>query len=361
MTVRFRESLAGLDAYRPGRSPADVARDLGLPAAVKLASNESAYGPLPSVLAVIAAAAAQVNRYPDMAATELVSTLAGRLHVDADRVAVGCGSVGLYQQLLAAVAGPGDEVVHAWRSFEVYPVLVRIAGATAVPVPLRDQTHDLAAMSSAVTGRTRAVFVCSPNNPTGTVVRAVALEEFLDAVPEDVLVVLDEAYHEFVTDPEVPDAMALASERDNVIVLRTMSKAYGLAGLRVGYCVAAPAVVRALRTVQLPFCVSSVAQAAAIASLAADAELLDRVRTTVAERDRVAGAVRGLGIDVPDSEANFVWLPLGAASAAFGAGCEERGVIVRPFAGDGVRVTVGAPADNDRFLAIAAELLTAPD
>lgn len=360
MTVRFRESLAGLAAYRPGRSPADVARDLGLEAAVKLASNESAYGPLPSVLAVIAAAAAEVNRYPDMAATELVSTLARRLHVATDRVAVGCGSVGLYQQLLAAVAGPGDEVVHAWRSFEVYPVLVRIAGATAVPVPLRDQAHDLAAMSRAVTGRTRAVFVCSPNNPTGTVVHAVALEKFLNTVPDDVLVVLDEAYHEFVTDPDVPDAMALAAEHDNIIVLRTMSKAYGLAGLRVGYCVAAPAVVQALRTVQLPFCVSSVGQAAALASLAAEVELLERVGATVTERDRVAGALRLLGVDVPISQANFVWLPLGARAAAFGAECEERGVIVRPFAGDGVRVTIGAPADNDRFLAIAGELLAAP-
>lgn len=358
MTVRLRAELKALVAYKPGRNPADLARELGLDAAVKLASNESAYGPLPSVRALIADATAHINRYPDLAAADLVAALARRHSVSPDRVAVGCGSVGLYQQLLAALAGPGDEVVYPWRSFEVYPILVRIAGATGVAVPLRGPDHDLKAMAMAVTGNTRAVFVCNPNNPTGTAMRRDAMETFLDAVPDHVLVVIDEAYREFVSDPEVPDARQYAAERDNVVALRTMSKAYGLAGLRIGYCVASPQVTEALRKVQLPFTVSSVAQAAALASLAAEGELLERVRHTVAERDRVQQEIRALGVEVPTTQANFIWLPLGEASAAFGAACEQRGVIVRPFAGDGVRVTVGTPAENDAFLAVAAELLT---
>ncbi|MEP6696785.1 MAG: histidinol-phosphate transaminase [Pseudonocardiales bacterium] len=357
MSVHLRPVLEGLRAYKPGRNPADIAREFGLAAAVKLASNESAYGPLPSVQAVIAAATADINRYPDMAAAELTAALAKHCAVSADELAIGCGSVGLYQQLLAAVAGPGDEILHAWRSFEVYPILVALTGATAVPVPLRQATHDLTAMAEAVTDRTRMIFVCNPNNPTGTAVHGSELERLLDTVPDDVLVIVDEAYREFVTDPDVPDGLVLASERDNVAVLRTMSKAYGLAGLRVGYCVAAPAVIEALRKVQLPFTVSSLAQAAAVASLAAEDELLDRVRRTVAERARVTGALRELGTDVPDSEANFVWLGLGGRAMPFAASCERRGVIVRPFDGDGVRVTIGTPEENDRFLAIVAQVL----
>jgi histidinol-phosphate aminotransferase len=359
VTVHLRPVLSGLRSYKPGRNPADIARELGLEAAVKLASNESAYGPLPSVRAVIAAAAADINRYPDMAATELTAALVKHCAVTPDEVAIGCGSVGLYQQLLAAVAGPGDEIVYAWRSFEVYPILVELSGATAVAVPLRGPTHDLAAMAAAVTDHTRMIFVCNPNNPTGTAVHAAGLQRLLDAVPDDVLVVIDEAYREFVTDPDVPDGLVLASERDNVAVLRTMSKAYGLAGLRVGYCVAAPPVIDALRKVQLPFTVSSVAQAAAVASLDAEQELLDRVRAAVVERARVQAALQELGLDVPDSQANFVWLDLGAQALAFAVSCERRGVIVRPFAGDGVRVTVGTPEENDRFLAVAAQLLPA--
>ncbi|MDP9241380.1 MAG: histidinol-phosphate transaminase [Actinomycetota bacterium] len=357
MSVHLRPVLGGLRAYKPGRNPADIARELGLDAAVKLASNESAYGPLPSVVEVIAAAAADVNRYPDMAATELTAALAKHCGVTTDEIAIGCGSVGLYQQLLAAVAGPGDEVLYAWRSFEVYPILVALSGATPASVPLRDETHDLATMASAINDQTRMIFVCNPNNPTGTAVHAADLQRFLDAVPEDVLVIIDEAYREFVTDPDVPDALVLAAEHDNVAVLRTMSKAYGLAGLRVGYCVSAPPVIEALRKVQLPFTVSSVSQAAAVASLAAGDELLDRVQATVDERSRVTGALRDLGVEVPDSEANFVWLALGEQAVPFAVACEQRGLIVRPFAGDGVRVTVGKPEENHRFLTAAAELL----
>jgi histidinol-phosphate aminotransferase len=226
-----------------------------------------------------------------------------------------------------------------------------------VQVPLADAVHDLDAMAERVTGKTRLIFVCNPNNPTGTAVRRDALVRFLRAVPSDVVVALDEAYREFVTDPDVPDGLTLLPEFGNVVVLRTFSKAYGLAGLRVGYAIAAdPAITSALRQTQVPFAVTAVAQAAALASLepAAEKELLDRVTGIVAERERVRDELLRLGYDVPPSQANFVWLPLGDATSGWAAGCEERKVIVRAFAGSGARVTIGSPEENDRFLAAAS-------
>lgn len=357
MTLQPRSKVAALTAYRPGRNPADLARELGLPAAIKLASNEVAYGPLPSVVDAVTQAALTMNRYPDNGAQALTEALGARLGLDPGQLAVGCGSVSLCQQLLQAYAGPGDEVLHAWRSFEAYPLLVALCGAESVQVPLTaGQEHDLDAMAAAVTERTRVVFVCNPNNPTGTAVRGAALTRFLDGLPPDVLVVLDEAYHEFVTDPDVPDGVELMRGRPTVCVLRTFSKAYGLAGLRVGYLLAEdPAVAEAVRKTYLPFSVSTVAQAAALASLDAADELLARCRSVIAERDRVVAALQKLAVDVPDTQTNFVWLRLGAATTDFAAACEARGVIVRPFAGDGARVTIGERHENDAFLAVLAQ------
>ncbi|MBA3523388.1 MAG: histidinol-phosphate transaminase [Geodermatophilaceae bacterium] len=362
MTLSPRAQIAHLPAYKPGRNAADLARELGLPSAVKLASNEVAFGPLPSVIDAVTAAATTMNRYPDNGALELVAAISAKYGVDTDRVAVGCGSVTLCQQLLQAYAGPGDEVVIAWRSFEAYPLLITISGASAVPVPLHDRfDHDLDAMAAAITERTRVVFVCTPNNPTGTAIGRAAFERFLDAVPTDVLVVLDEAYREFVDDPDLVDGLEVLAGRPNLVSLRTFSKAYGLAGLRVGYLIAAdPAVAEAVRKTYVPFSVSTVGQAAAVASLAAADELAARCRDLVIERDRVSAALRAGGVEVPDSQANFLWLPLGKASSDFAAQCEQRGVIVRPFAGDGVRVSIGTPEENEAFLAIALEHAQAP-
>ncbi|MGH3450543.1 MAG: histidinol-phosphate transaminase, partial [Haloechinothrix sp.] len=268
MPLLPRADLDTLPAYVPGRS---------VPGAIKLASNEVPLGPLPSVARAIAGATTAVNRYPDMGAFGVIERLAGKLGVPTDRIAVGCGSVALCQQLIQAMCVDGDEVLFAWRSFEAYPILTQVAGARQITVPLDDtHTHDLDAMLAAITPTTRVVFVCNPNNPTGTAVRRDALVTFLDAVPEDVLVVLDEAYREFVTDPEVPDGLDFVAERANVAVLRTFSKAYGLAGLRVGFVVAAEAITAAVRKVYLPFSVNALAQAAAIASLDAEEELLAR-------------------------------------------------------------------------------------
>lgn len=358
MPVSPRAEIATLPAYRPGRNPADLAAELGLAEAMKLASNEVAFPPLPSVIAAVTAAAGSMNRYPDNGAVDLTAALAQRYGLDVGQLAVGCGSVSLCQQLLQAYAGPGDEVVFAWRSFEAYPLLVTVSGATPVTIPLRERYHhDLDAMAAAITDRTRVVFVCNPNNPTGVAIRRAPLTAFLDRVPDTVLVVLDEAYREFVTDPDVPDALSMLDGRPNVCVLRTFSKAYGLAGLRVGYLAAHdPVVAEAVRKTYVPFSVSAVAQAAAVASLRAEDELLARCKEVVAERERVVAGLRDVGVDVPDSQTNFVWLALGERTTAFAAEGERRGIIVRPFAGDGARVTIGTPAENDAFLTLAAEV-----
>ncbi|MGH3780831.1 MAG: histidinol-phosphate transaminase [Pseudonocardiaceae bacterium] len=347
MTARTRADLESLPGYVPGRS---------IPGAVKLASNEASTGPLPSVIAAIREAAGGVNRYPDNGAAALVDRLAGRLDVPPSHLAVGAGSVALCQQLVQATCGPTDEVLFAWRSFEAYPIITQVVGARQRTVPLRpDHTHDLAGMLDAITPATRLVFVCNPNNPTGTAVRRDELVAFLDAVPDGVLVALDEAYHEFVTDPAIPDGMELYQHRDNVAVLRTFSKAYGLAGLRVGYCAAPEPVAAALRKVSVPFILNSLAQTAALASLDVEDEMLERCRGVTAERDLVRAELLAMGYAVPRSQANFVWLPLGEQTAAFAEHCLEHKVVVRPFSGDGARITIGDASENGMLLAAALE------
>ncbi|MGY1682866.1 histidinol-phosphate transaminase [Geodermatophilus sp. SYSU D01176] len=357
--VSARPAVQQLPAYRPGRNPADLAREIGVERAVKLASNEVAFPPLPAVVEALAAAAGQTNRYPDNGAVVLTAALAERYGVDPGQVVTGCGAVMLCQQLAQAFNDPGTSIAFAWRSFEMYPLLAQVAGARAVQVPLVPgrpggpaDTHDLEALAAAVDDSTRVVFVCNPNNPTGTAVRRAELTTFLDAVPTDTLVVLDEAYREFVTDPDVPDGLELVRGRPNVAVLRTFSKAWGLAGLRVGYLVAEdPAVAEAVRKTHVPFSVSTLAQAAAVAALASQDEVRRRCAAVTAERERLTAALRERGLDVSDSQANFVWLPVGEGTAELAAALEARAVITRPFAGEGIRVTVGTPEEDDVFLA----------
>jgi histidinol-phosphate aminotransferase len=345
---RFRSVLDGFPAYQPGRTPVSATGR-----SYKLSSNESPFGPLPSVIEAIAEEARSVHRYPDNHAEALTQAVADRFGVPAGHVAVGCGSVGVTQQLLEAVGEPGQEVMYAWRSFEAYPTLADLAAADSVRVPLRAETHDLTAMADAITPCTRLIFVCNPNNPTGTVVHADELEAFLDRVPSDCLVVLDEAYHEYIRDEAVPDGVTLYRARPNVAVLRTFSKAYGLAGLRVGFMIAHEPVTATVRATMLPFTVNRIAQAAAIASLAAEAELLERVEHTVKERTRVREALIADGWTVPPTEANFVWLRLGQHTPAFAAACQAAGIAVRPFAAEGARVSIGDAEANDAFLATA--------
>src|SRR5215218_5917634 len=357
--VEPRPAVQGLPAYKPGRNPADLAREIGVDRAVKLASNEVAFPPLPAVVQAIAAVAGDTNRYPDNGAVVLTQALAERYGVDPAQVATGCGAVTLCQELAQAYNDPGTSIAFAWRSFEMYPLLARVAGARAIQVPLVPgrpggpaDTHDLDGLLAAVDDTTRVVFVCNPNNPTGTAVRRAELERFLDAVPAETLVVLDEAYREFVTDPDVPDGVQLMRGRPNVAVLRTFSKAWGLAGLRVGYLLAEdPAVAASVRKTHVPFSVSTLAQAAAVAALGSEDEVRRRCAAVVAERARLTEELRARGLPVADSQANFVWLPLGEQTTEVAAALESRAVITRPFAGEGIRVTVGTPEEDDVFLA----------
>ena len=353
---RVRPAVAAMASYRPGKSAAQAENEHGITDAIKLASNGNPYPPVPAVVAAIAAAAGDVNRYGDHRAADLRAAIAGWLEVDVDRVAAGCGSVGLLQQLLLAYVDPGDEVVYPWPSFEAYPIDVQLTGGVEVTVPLVDHTFDLEAVAGAVTDRTKLVLLANPNNPTGTAVHVDQLRRLVEQVPDDVLVVVDEAYREFVT-ADLGDPIAdLQPDHPNVVVLRTFSKAFGLAALRTGYAVADPEVVVELDKVLIAFAVNHLAQVASLAAIAARDEVQTVVDRITVERDRVVAALRADGWDLPDAHANFVYLPLGSQTDVVFPEMEKRGVVVRPFPGVGMRVTIGTPAQNDRFLATLAEV-----
>jgi len=349
--VRVRPEIAALPAYKQGKQAgAD---------AYKLSSNENPFDPLPGVLDAVHRATA-LNRYPDASAGRLRRRLAERFGLDADSVHVAAGSVSILSQLVLATSGPGDEVIFAWRSFEAYPWLAVVAGATPIQVPLTaDARHDLPAMAAAVTPRTRAIIVCSPNNPTGPIVTQAEFDAFADAVPSDVLLILDEAYAEFVTDPDAVDGMRVlaADNRANVVVLRTFSKAFGLAGLRIGYGIGHPRILDAARSTSIPLSVTAHAEEAALASLDAEEALLERVRTIAERRDRLAAALRASGWRVPDAQGNFVWLPAGRESLDMAGAFDAAGLIVRPFAGDGLRISVGEEDSVEKVLRIAASVV----
>ena len=351
--VRLRGALDSVPAYVAGK-PAAAREGQTV---YKVSSNENPYPPLPSVRAVIEEAAGTVNRYPDMGVTELTEVLSEHLGVPPERIACGTGSVGVLGQIIQATCDDGDEVVFAWRSFEAYPIVVALAGAESVRVPLtRDHRHDLDAMVAAVTDRTRVLLVCTPNNPTGPTVTHAELLDLVARVPEHVLVVIDEAYLEFVEDDGSQDpvrALEIHQAHPNVAVLRTFSKAYGLAGLRVGYAVAHEPVAEALRKTATPFGVNSLAQVAAVASLGAQEELGERVAALVGERRRVVEALTAGGWEMPQSGANFVWFPLGERTPDFVAACADAGLSVRPYGTEGVRVTIGEPEANDRLVEVA--------
>ncbi|MFT4307315.1 MAG: histidinol-phosphate transaminase [Microbacterium sp.] len=348
--VRIRPEIAGLPPYRQGKQAAAEA--------FKLSSNENPFDPLPHVAEVLRSRL-DVNRYPDATAARLCERLAARHGVAPDEVHIGAGSVALLYQLVQAVAGPGDEVVYAWRSFEAYPGMVVVSGADRVEVPLTaDGRHDLPAMAAAVTDRTRVIVVCSPNNPTGPVVTQRGFDDLVAAVPGDVLIVLDEAYAEFVTDPEAVDGLREPGiARPNVVVLRTFSKAYGLAGLRVGYAVGHARVLDAARATAIPLSVTAQAEEAALASLDAEDELLARVRVIAERRDRLADGLREAGWEVPQAQGNFVWLPTGPQTPAASAAFEAGGVMVRAFAPDGIRISVGEEESVVEVLRIAASIV----
>lgn len=344
----LRPAVDALPSYIAGRRSSS-------PATAPLASNESHFAPLPAVLDAIAQAGARANRYPDMFSSTLTDRVAQWLGVAPEQLAFGPGSVGVLAQLIGALCDPGDEVVFAWRSFEAYPILCKLAGAMPVMVALTaDERHDLPAMLGAITERTKVVLLCSPNNPTGASIDETELIEFLNQVPAGVLVVLDEAYREFGP-ADALNPVTLLPRYPNLCLLRTFSKAYGLAGLRVGYAVAQPQIADGLRKTQVPFSVSAVAEAAAVAALGSLDEVARRSAEVVAERQRVIAAVRDLGWTVPDSAANFFWLRADdQRRLALVEAFDAAEILVRGYPVDGVRITIADAASNDRVLAVLA-------
>lgn len=351
--IRLRASLDALPAYVPGKpAPEDgVVR-------YKASSNESPFPPLPAVVRAVTEAAAQTHRYPDMSAAALRARLGGMHAVAPEQIALSTGSVAVSGDLVRALVDQDDEVVYPWRSFEAYPILVGSHGGRGVPVPLTPGgEHDLAAMADAITDRTRLVLLCTPNNPTGPALGAEQIEEFLARVPEHVVVAIDEAYREFHDPGTVLDSARIFARHGNVVLLRTFSKLQGIAGLRLGYAVAHPRLARALGQVTVPFGASSIAQAAALATFEPDAaqELEERAAWIRAERARVLAALASQGWDIPASQGNFVYLPLGARSAEFAAFADPRGLVVRAYGDDGVRVTIAEREANDLLIEIAGE------
>lgn len=345
-----RAVVASLPAYVPGKSAAQAEAEHDIQDAIKLASNETPFGPLPSVVEAMTAAVSGVNRYADHRATHLRHALADWLGVDQPRITVGCGSVAILQQLLLSYVEAGDDVVYPWRSFEVYPVFTQLAGGRSIQVPLVDEAFDLDAVADAVTERTKMVLLADPNNPTGTAHSMDDIRAFAAKIPSDVVIVLDEAYHEF-KDPALGDPVpSLIDEFDNLTVLRTFSKAQGLAAVRVGYGVGHPDVISTVDKPQIPFVVNAIAQAAAMASIEVHDDVMARVAEVVAERDRVASKLAERGYRLPKSEGNFLWLPLGQLTDEVHLELERAGVVTRPFSGEGIRVTIGTPEENDRFL-----------
>ena len=342
-----RQAIDVLPSYKAGRSVSAVS---GL-TPYKLSSNELPFDPPQKLVDVLSSAGAASHRYPDPFASALTAALAASLGLSADMVALGTGGVGVCQQIVQAFCNAGDEVIFPWRSFEAYPIICGIAGAKQVDVPLlADGTHDLHAMAAAVTDKTRMVFICSPNNPTGRIVRHSDLVAFLSSVPSHVLVVIDEAYIEFNRDVDVQDSLTLLRTFSNVGILRTFSKAFGLAGLRVGYFVAHPPVIEAVRKTAVPFGVSSIAQAVAVEALTLAIEFEQRIDLVVQRRVWLESEFEQRGIYVGVSQGNFVWWQLGELTNEFTELCERYALAVRPFSGEGVRITIGEQEALDRLL-----------
>ncbi len=353
--------VRGLVPYEPGKPIEALERELGIREAVKLASNENPLGPSPRALEAARAALADLARYPDGHGHALREAIAARHGVDPACVVLGNGSNDVLDLIARAFLGPGTEAVMSAHAFAVYPIATRAAGAEAVMAPARDFGHDLEAMAARVTARTRVVWIASPNNPTGTRLAPERLRAFLEALPPHVVAVVDEAYHEYAAPAGEAGALAWVAALPRVVVTRTFSKAYGLAGLRIGYGVAAPEVAELLNRVRHPFNVNAVAQAAARAALADEAHIARSVALNREGMAQLEAGLRDLGLGWIPSAGNFLCVDVGREAAPVYEALLREGVIVRPVAGYGLprhlRVTVGLPEENRRFLEALARVL----
>jgi histidinol-phosphate aminotransferase len=350
----FRAAVAELTPYQPGKPVEDVQRELGLERVIKLASNEGPFGPFPSAQEAMARAASDLNRYPDGGAYRLHQALAERHGVEPGAIAVGAGADGCIDMLSQAILGPGDEVVCGWPSFPSYLIYANKQGATPVAVPLHEHRYDLTALLAAVTARTKLVYICHPNNPTGTMNTADELDAYFDAVPDHVLTVVDQAYFEYIDHPDYPDAVERYLRRGRrVVVLRTFSKIYGLAGLRIGYAVGPADVCTTVAKVRRPFDLTTPAQVAALASIDGANELARRRAVNTTGLALLGEAVRANGLEAVPSVGNFIYVDIGTDANVLFEQLLREGVIVRPLAGFGsptaIRVSVGTPDEIGIF------------
>jgi histidinol-phosphate aminotransferase len=363
MSVTFAEKLARMPGYQAGVPTGQAPEEIAAGGIAQLASNESPAPPHPKVVEAIQKAATAMHRYPDPDATLLRRRIAERYETQPGKVAVGNGSCEILLAAAEALCEPGDEILYAWPAFSMYPYLPALTGAREIRVPLAEgDVHDLDAMATEVTAATQLLIVCNPNNPTATHIPAAEIAAFCERVPPHVTIVLDEAYVEFQTDDDPDATVDLIEEFPNLVVLRTFSKCYGLAGLRVGYAIGSAGFRAAVDAVRQPFSVNALAQAAGAEAVLHQDDALRRVERTIAERLRVEEALREMGLATSDSQANFSWIDLGEADEKeVVTGLAQRRVAVRPGTPLGdpghIRVTYGAPEENDRFLAGLAELL----
>ncbi len=353
--------VKGLSPYVPGKPIEEVERELGIADAVKLASNENPLGPSPRALEAIAAGLKNLHRYPDGGGHALKQRLARRFALTPDHVILGNGTNELLELVARVFLTPGDEALYAHPAFVVYDMVAQVTGARKVRIPLRDHTHDLEAMAAAITPRTRLVFISNPNNPTGTCVPPEAIARFMARVPDHAVVVFDDAYYEYLPAHLQPDTVRYVREDRPVLVLRTFSKIYGLAGLRIGYGLAPPALNEILNRVRQPFNTNDLAQRGALAALDDD-EHVERCRRLNEEgKDYLRGQLEGLGVRAIPTAANFVLVDVGRSGPAMAEALLRRGVIVRPVAGAGLpthlRVTIGTPTENRQFIAALRAVL----
>lgn len=359
----FRPGILGTRPYTPGKPVEEVQRELGLDRVVKLASNENPEGPLPAVLEAVAKAAREVNRYPDAASYRLTHKLAEHLDVRPGNIILGNGSNEVIDILIRALVSPGENVVYSERSFIVYGLTCGVHFECGRPVPLTDDfKHDLPAMAARVDGNTKLVIVCNPNNPTGTYNTRDEFEAFLAAVPQDVIVAVDEAYYEYVTAADYPQAIPMLKKHPNLVLLRTFSKIHSLAGLRVGYGVAHEGLVAQLQKTREPFNVNMLSQAAAIACLENWHEVEGRVRRNREQLEWLDGQLRELGLTPLPSQTNFIFLLCETDVVRLAQELLQRGVIIRPMAAFGfaegaIRISVGLPAENQACVAALKEIL----
>jgi len=349
---RVKAHVASLVPYEPGKPIAELERELGITGAVKLASNENALGPSPRALSALQQGLSEIHRYPDGSCFALRAKLAARLGVKTDQLVFGCGSDEILELLVKAFLNSGDEVVHAWPAFAMYPIVAQGMGGRSRAVPLTpDFVHDLPALQAAITPRTRLVFICNPNNPTGTSVGAAAFDDFVSALPEDVLLVVDEAYFEYARRPDFPDALAWLKRRPGTLVLRTFSKIYGLAGLRIGYGVGDFELIGYLERARHPFNVGSLAQIAALAALDDEEHVRASRRSVAAGVTYLERELSELSFRLWPTDANFLLMETGAGSYDF---LLREGVIVRSLKGfglpDHVRLTIGTSEENERVV-----------